>query len=216
MLPAPSVIATGTVDDVGRWLRAWLTAGVAGASLAAWAQVQAQAPAQVQAPAPCSLLSAAEITGVSAVGAGPYTADAPADITSAEIPGLPTSLRMQECTGIANAAGVIGFRISLLSAPRALTAAEWKTVLKRLDDTDPPDPAARETVQQVGQNRCWQLSQPLKGIGPRAGSQSHEVACNAERGRHLVTVEFAHTDKARLPTPAQVAGLLERAVQRLR
>jgi len=192
------------------WFRCAAAAGAALCSIAAIAQPQ------VQAPAPCALLTAAEITTVSAAGVGPFTADAPADITSATIPGLPFAMRMQECTGVASAAGVIGFRISLLSAPRALTSAEWNAVLKAVDDTDPPDPSAQEVVQQVGPHRCWQLSQPLNGPGVRPGTQRHEVACNVERGRHHVVVEYSHTDKARLPSTAQVSGLLERALQRLR
>lgn len=165
-----------------------------------------------QAPSSCDLVTPAEVTQVARAVRGPFTEDSVGEVTPAQVKGLPVALKLRQCSSVANADGVIGWRIGTLTAPRALSAAEWKAVEAAVDDKGDAHP--QDVERRIGDHRCWQMTRPLEGL--RRGKQQTDVGCAAERGRHHLTVEFGDTDKSRLPTLQQVSELLAKAAARLR
>lgn len=101
-------------------------------------------------PAPCALVDPARVRSLAPAFAPPLVADAAGALTPSELPGLPVPLRLDQCTSAMTAAGAISFRLTLLSAPRELSAAEWVAVGKALDHAEPMLSAAPQcSVKQV-------------------------------------------------------------------
>jgi hypothetical protein len=160
----------------------------------------------------CSLVTLPQVQAVSAQVRGPLMADLPARLTSKEVPGLPSALRIEQCAAPLTAASAVSFRVGLLTAERAMTAAEWTATDKLLEDKDPTAPG--KSVQ-MGKNLCWQHAWRTQAGTPKRDVTLHEVACSVVGARQHVTLGFEHEDATKLPAMQAVSGLLDNAAARL-
>jgi hypothetical protein len=100
--------------------------------------------------------------------------------------------------------GAIGFRAGLVTAARALSAAEWDRTERALDEGQAPPPGTPG-------RRCWRGE-----AGVRGGVRLHEAGCQAVIGsRRLVSVSFEHEQADLLPAEPALLAVLERLVAQL-
>lgn len=152
-------------------------------------------------PAPCALVDVARVRAIAPGFVPPLVADAPGTLAPRDLPGLPVPLRLDQCTSAMTAAGAISFRLTVLTVPRALTAAEWAAVGKALDHAEPMLSAAPQ---------CSVEQQSTKHSGTL-----HSAGCGQTRGRHRVEISFEHPQAAQLPPVEQIRALLAAAMARL-
>jgi hypothetical protein len=149
----------------------------------------------------CALVDAARVRAMTPGFVPPLAADAPVNLLPRDLPGLPVPLRVQQCTSGMSAAGAIGFRLGLLTAPRELSAAEWAAAGKALDHAEP----MLSTAPQ-----CERMQEATK-----RGGTLHSAMCGHTRGRHRLEIGFEHPNAAQLPSPEAIRSLLADALARL-
>jgi hypothetical protein len=156
-------------------------------------------------PNACALVDAARVRALTPGFVPPLSADAPVNLLPRDLPGLPVPLRVEQCTSVMSAAGAIGFRLGLLTAPRELSAAEWAAVGKALDHAEPMLSAAPQ---------CETMQEATKR-GGTLHSALHSAVCGQTRGRHRLEIGFEHPNAAQLPSPEAIRSLLVAALARL-
>ena len=160
----------------------------------------------------CTILPQKDIAAASKAVVGQLTSDGPAaTLSQKQVPGLPATIQLEQCNTPFRASGAVPLRVGLMTATRAMTAADWLQVIKAFDDGNVASPPPKRIADVTRQ--CWKHSWSQTEKNSKA--LNYETACSATKGKRHMTIAFEHEDPKQLPSESAVAELLNKALQSL-
>jgi hypothetical protein len=160
----------------------------------------------------CNLLTKEELAAVG-VAIKQLLPDDSVSLKKGQIPGLTLDVRMEQCTSPTTAATVIfPVRWSVVSVQQPMDKQAWKKLAEAIgadDEKKTPDPEAKDF--SIGTAECATYS----WIQSKGAKRISLLQCADVKERQQASVEFAHTDRSKLPSPQQVKQLLDKLLSRL-
>ncbi|MEK6639904.1 MAG: hypothetical protein AABZ17_04455, partial [Nitrospirota bacterium] len=127
------------------------------------------------------------------------------------VPGLITDMQMEQCTSeIATHDTDFPVRWSVATTKDPIDKKAWDKMADALDqdkEGKADDSERRLIIEGID---CETFSWPEK-----SGKHIYAVSCTAHKGARHVTLEFAHTDRAKLLPAKTVKQLLDKMLARL-
>lgn len=161
----------------------------------------------------CALLTRDEVAsaGVSVTARG-LMPDEPVVLKKGSLPGIVTDMRMDQCT-TEMAAGYAAFpaRWSVASTKEALDKKAWDKMNEALSEGEKKEPDPAQKAVNIDGVDCETFSWPEK----KGGKRIYAISCSAFKGKRVVSLEFAQTDKSKLPSAKTTKQLLDVMLKRL-
>ena len=158
----------------------------------------------------CALLTREELmtAGVAITGLFP---DDSVSLKEGSVPGLITDIQIDQCTS-EMAAHDTAFPVhwSVGTTKDPIDKKAWEKMADTLDQDEKESAGDSEQRLSIEETDCETFSWPEK-----AGKHIYAVNCGALKGVHHVTLEFAHTDRAKLLPAKTVKRLLDKMLARL-
>lgn len=158
----------------------------------------------------CALLTREELaaTGVAITGLFP---DDSVSLKKDSVPGLITDMQMDQCTSeMAAHDTAFPVRWSVATTKDPIDKKAWDKMADALDQDEKEKADDSERRLIIEGIDCETFSWPEK-----SGKHIYAVSCTAHKSTRHVTIEFAHTDRAKLLPAKTVKQLLDKMLTRL-
>jgi hypothetical protein len=160
----------------------------------------------------CALLTREELmaTGVAITAQG-LMPDDPVSLKKGSLPGLITDIKIDQCTSeMAAHDTAFPVRWSVGTTKDPIDKKAWEKMADALDQDEKESAGDSEQRLTIDGTDCETFSWPEK-----AGKHIYAVSCTAHKGAHHVTLEFSHTERAKLLPAKTVKQLLDKMLARL-
>lgn len=160
----------------------------------------------------CALLTREELMAAGiAITAQGVIPDDSVSLKKGSLPGLITDIKMDQCTSeMAAHDTAFPVRWSVGTTKDPIDKKAWEKMADALDQDENESGGDSEQRLTIEGTDCETLSWPEK-----SGKQIYAITCTAHKGAHHITLEFAHTDRAKLLPAKTVKRLLDKMLARL-
>jgi hypothetical protein len=141
-----------------------------------------------------------------------FVADGPTPLKKGMLPGLNTDLQLYQCTGeFAKNFDAFLVRWDLVQAKDSMDKKAWQKLNESLDNGEKKAAGSSEKATVIAGTECSEFSWGQK----KGGHRVYAVNCSDTKGKQMVSLEFAHIDQKKLPSPADVKKLLDKMLARM-